>query len=89
MRNFLFGIVIGAVMGVYGYITYTAPEPTYENVVVTVSEGETLWEIAGRYRHPEEDIRLVVDRIRNANKLNQCWIHPGQGLVVPVLQEQE
>lgn len=88
MGKFLFGVFVGMVIGVYGYMTYTAPEPEYTNVVVTVASGETLWEIAGRYRHSEEDIRLVVDRIRKANKLNQCTIHPGQGLVVPVLKEE-
>lgn len=89
MRNFLFGIIVGAIVGIYGYTVYTAPEPVYDNVIVTVSEGETLWEIAERYRDPEEDVRLVVDRIRNANKLDQCWIHSGQGLIVPVLKTTE
>ena len=89
MRNFLFGIIVGIMVGVYGYTTCTAPEPTYVDTIVTVSEGETLWEIASRYRKDSEDIRLVVERIRDANDLSQCWIHPGQGLVVPVLQQEE
>lgn len=88
MRNFLFGIVIGIMVGVYGYTTYTAPEPEYVDTIVTVKEGETLWEIASKYRHSEEDVRLVINRIRKVNNLDQCWIHPGQGLVVPVLKEQ-
>lgn len=88
MGKFLFGVVVGIMVGVYGYMTCTAPEPTYENVIVTVSEGETLWEIASKYRHSEEDVRLVINRIRKVNNLDQCWIHPGQGLVIPVLKEE-
>ncbi len=84
MRNFLFGVVIG----VYGYMTYTTPEPTYDKVIITVKRGETLWEIAGRYRKPSEDIRDVIDRIITVNNLKgKHHIYPGQGLYVPVLEE--
>lgn len=87
MRNFLFGILVGAIVGVYGYMTYTAPEPVYYNEKVYVSEYDTLWEIAGRYSKPEEDIRDVINRIRKVNGLGQ-HIYPGTYIVVPVLQEQ-
>ena len=67
-----------------GYNMVFAEEPVYKNATVVVASGETLWEIAERYRDPEEDVRLVVERIREANELNQCWIYPGQDLLVPV-----
>lgn len=67
-----------------GYNMAFAEEPVYKNATVVVASGETLWEIAERYRDPEEDVRIVVERIRDANKLKQCWIYPGQDLLVPV-----
>lgn len=67
-----------------GYNMVFAEEAVYKNDVIVVSAGETLWEIAGRYREPGEDIRDVVDRIRDANTLNQCTIYPGQDLFIPI-----
>lgn len=67
-----------------GYNMVFAEEPVYKNAVTVVASGETLWEIAGRYREPDEDIRDVVARIREANDLNQCTIYPGQDLFIPI-----
>ncbi|MDQ2845530.1 MAG: LysM peptidoglycan-binding domain-containing protein [Actinomycetota bacterium] len=50
---------------------------------VTVHPGDTLWSIA-RSAAPGQDVRLVVDRIRDLNGLTQLDLLPaGMVLVVP------
>lgn len=70
-----------------GYNMVFAEEPQYQNAAVIVSSGDTLWDIASRYRKPGEDVRDVVDRIREVNELGAGHIQPGQGLLVPTLVE--
>lgn len=70
-----------------GYNMVFAEKPEYQNAAVIVSSGDTLWDIASRYRRPGEDVRDIVDRIREANNLGTGHIYPGQGLLVPALVE--
>lgn len=62
-------------------------EYVYHEQMVVVCQGETLWDIAGRHTSSNEDIRDVVDRIRQHNKLQQALVYPGQVLQVPVQRE--
>lgn len=63
----------------------TKPEPH------VVQPGETLWDVAEKYRLPG-DIRMTVDIIR---ELNSLWgaegprLRPGQRLKVPETDESE
>lgn len=66
------------------YSAVFADEPVYKEYTVTVAEGETLWEIAGRHTEAREDVREVIFRIEQANKLNSKHIYPGQVLRVPL-----
>ncbi|MDY6044235.1 MAG: LysM domain-containing protein [Peptoniphilus sp.] len=51
----------------------------------TVKAGDTLWSIADDYTTNEEDIRVMVDRIIEANDLsNSSNIYPGDRLEIPV-----
>ena len=49
----------------------------------TVVAGETLWEIAGEYSHPGQDIRDVVDELAELNGLRTSDLRAGQELLVP------
>jgi len=49
---------------------------------VTVNHGDTLWEIAGKYRGTTE-IRQYIYKIRKINNLNSAAIYAGQMLVLP------
>lgn len=49
---------------------------------VIVHEGESLWKIA-RDTGINQDLRDVVERIRQLNNMSQSVIHPGQRLLVP------
>ena len=52
MKKFL-SIICCACFFYAGYSAVFADEPVYKEYTVTVAEGETLWEIAGR--HTEAD----------------------------------
>ena len=49
---------------------------------VVVDPGDTLWSIAATVA-PEEDVRLVVDRIQELNGLRSTELVPGQVLLLP------
>lgn len=83
MKKFL-GIICCACFLYAGYSAVFADEPVYKEYTVTVAEGETLWEIAGRHTEAREDVREVIFRIEQANKLNSKRIYPGQVLKVPL-----
>jgi nucleoid-associated protein YgaU len=49
---------------------------------VVVHEGDTLWSIAGAVAG-DQDIRAVVDAIRELNGLDDATLQPGQVLRLP------
>lgn len=83
MKKFL-SIICCACFLYAGYSAVFADEPVYKEYTVTVAEGETLWEIAGRHTEAREDVREVIFRIEQANKLNSKHIYLGQVLKVPL-----
>ena len=83
MKKFL-SIICCACFFYAGYSAVFADEPVYKEYTVTVAEGETLWEIAGRHTEAREDVREVIFRIEQVNKLNSKHIYPGQVLKVPL-----
>ncbi|HEY8499615.1 MAG TPA: LysM peptidoglycan-binding domain-containing protein [Clostridia bacterium] len=50
--------------------------------LVTVNHGDTLWEIAGKYRGSSE-IREYIYKIRKINNLDSAVIYAGQTLKLP------
>jgi Tfp pilus assembly protein FimV len=59
-----------------------APDPPAQRVVV-VREGDTLWSIARKVR-PDEDPRVTVEAIVEADGVDAGALVPGQSLAVPV-----
>ncbi|MDI9482361.1 MAG: LysM peptidoglycan-binding domain-containing protein [Bacillota bacterium] len=49
---------------------------------VTVNHGDTLWEIAGKYRGGTE-IREYIYKIKKMNNLDSALIYAGQTLNLP------
>ncbi|MCA0757946.1 LysM peptidoglycan-binding domain-containing protein [Paenibacillus sp. N4] len=51
--------------------------------IVTVSSGDTLWDIAKRYVEGKDDTRFVIYMIKKRNELKDANIKPGQKLIIP------
>lgn len=49
----------------------------------TVSDGDTLWEIAESFTDDSEDVRKVIYDIRRINKLDSAEIYPGDVIIIP------
>lgn len=84
-------VVFIAVTAVYigiscGFVC-EADEPAYRNYTVTVAAGDTLWDIAGRCTGAREDIREVIFRIKQENRLKTSYVYPGQVLKIPMKAE--
>lgn len=48
----------------------------------TVLSGESLWDIAEDIS-PDQDPRIVIDRLLRANGLSSAGLQPGQQLIIP------
>ena len=66
-----------------------AATPVYRNYSVTVAQGDTLWDIACRHAEKKEDVRVVMERITKANKLDAGRIYPGQVINVPLRVQEK
>lgn len=54
--------------------------------VVTVREGDSIWEFASRYHEAAKmETEEMVDAIIEANQLENVLIYPGQNLKIPVM----
>lgn len=62
----------------------TAGSSTPTTVEITVTAGETLWDIAARHKTPRSDTRRMIEQIRVLNELADATVYPGQVLHVPV-----
>ena len=58
-----------------------AERPAYRTV--TVAPGQTMWEVA-RQAAPEQDPRVIVQRIIDLNGLSGASLTAGQELAVPL-----
>lgn len=52
--------------------------------VMQVQPGDTLWSIARQAGGQQQDVRQVIQEIREMNELGEALIQPGQKLLVPV-----
>jgi hypothetical protein len=57
------------------------PGPAIEHVVVA---GDTLWEIASAHVGAGEDVRFLVDAIRDRSGLTTSDLQVGQLLLIPL-----
>lgn len=81
-RRFLFtmAVLLGIVLGVHSLTNSMQPDQFIE---VTVTEGDTLWDIAKRFNQ-HQDPRKVIYSIKKINRLDSGFIIAGQIIRVPL-----
>lgn len=52
-----------------------------------VSEGETIWDIALRYKPMKYDVRDMVYEIKRYNNLDTSYIFPGDLIKIPTVEK--
>lgn len=84
-RFSLFCAVCAAVMiSTFGMLHTATASKDCETFFITVSSGDTLWNIAKENNTQNRDVRKVVDDIVRINSLTGSSLTPGTKLAVPV-----
>lgn len=60
-------------------------QENYEELLIR--SGDTLWDIALKYKPSKYDVRDMVYKIKELNNLNTSYIIPGEILKVPLITE--
>ncbi len=80
-------IVLGIAIGAFGYVTGSdetiALDQPKEPVMVEVTAGDTVWDIADHYKSDDKDIRKAVYEICEANGIQDGMIESGMILTIP------
>lgn len=84
-KRFIFWVVciavFGAMFGVFGNVSASKATETF---VLTVSYGDTLWDIAKENNPQNKDVRKVIDDIIRLNRLTNTSLCCGDELIIPV-----
>lgn len=76
-------VIINLIIISVALISYGNEEQDY--ITIEVNDGESIWNIARKYRQENLDIRRMVYMIKKANKIDDSILQPGQKLKIPVL----
>ncbi|GGF89770.1 hypothetical protein GCM10010916_03860 [Paenibacillus abyssi] len=80
----VFVVLFSGMLIVQSYASESHPAPAAEGErIISVSSGDTLWEIARRVQPQGTDLREVVYEIKLRNGLSSSVLRSGQTLIVP------
>ena len=82
LKLFCFIILFIAIIFIQNKLTYSYDYPKVESIVI--SNGDSLWNIAKRYKTDEVDTRKFIHIIKEINMLSTSEIFEGQELKIPV-----
>ncbi|MCD1147008.1 hypothetical protein LQU94_02620 [Peptoniphilus sp. KCTC 25270] len=54
----------------------------YEREIYTIHSGDNIWNLAEKIRNEDEDIRVVIDRIKEDNQLESALLQTGSKIVL-------
>ena len=58
-------------------------------VKITISHGDTLWEIAQEYNYNNMDTNTFITKLKDMNHLNGKTLRAGDQIIVPVSHKDE
>jgi hypothetical protein len=82
-QKFLFNVlvlIVAVSILLISFSSKTRADQTPRSVII--KNGDTLWKIAEAIR-PEQDPRITIESIRDANQLKTVTVQPGQKVLVP------
>ena len=89
-RILALAIICLAIYSAYGVIQMEASTANWHKEQVVVHSGDTLWTIANRWTTGDEDVREVIYRIQEENKLTgTAYLQPGQRIIVPIRVDED
>jgi hypothetical protein len=90
MKKFLFALLSSLIIfSCYGVLNMEASTANMHKEQVVIHNGDSLWRVASKWTKPGEDVREVIYRIEQENKLTgKEYLQPGQIIVVPVRVEE-
>ena len=85
-RRFIFVLLCAAIILFVFIAPFHTADATNQNsfIVITVNDGDTLWNIAQKYNNTGKDIRRAIHEIKEINDIKKSIIFPGQQLKIPV-----
>lgn len=83
-RFTLFVAVTALTAVLFGVFCSASASKEAETYVLTVSYGDTLWDIANENNTRSKDVRSVVDDIMRLNHLTDTSINCGDELIIPI-----
>lgn len=66
----------------YNRVEGSSDHINYEEVYI--DKGDTVWDIALKYKPNKYDVRDMVAEIRDFNKLEDLFIKPGEVIKIPL-----
>ena len=89
-KRAIFIVVFLSILGIILLSNQTLSHGKVKTKTISVSNGETLWTIAGRELeennfYENKSIREVIYNIKSVNNLENSYIYEGQELIIPYI----
>ncbi|WP_160118363.1 LysM peptidoglycan-binding domain-containing protein [Bacillus sp. V59.32b] len=82
-------LLLGVVFIFSLFFSLKSDKQNVENYLsVTVSSGETLWELAERYENDDMTRNQFIDWIEKHNELQAESLKPGEEIVIPIAKSE-
>ena len=69
------------------FCSYAHSGTSYDVCEFTVSEGDSLWEIAEVYTDDSVDIREYIREIKELNGMETAELMPGDVIIIPIYEK--
>ena len=77
-------IMVMAMIMAFGLGVFAVADDGIDFVTVTVSSGDTLWNLCAPYKPERMDLRDFIEKVKYENNMDSSEIFMGQELMIPV-----